>query len=289
MVTEPTPTPTLTPTPTPSPTVLGAGNGGQPFDWKGTLGDDYAAHESTITAKGWKSPADAVKAYTEAQKLVGKGGQGGLSVPKDDASPEDWGKFYDAAGRPKTAAEYDLQVPQGEPDDFAKAIAPKLHEAGLTKRQAAAVAKSYNEIAPAIMKAREEAEDAAFAQKSASDLGALKKEWGAEYDANIEFSKRAQRAAGLTEEEGAALERSLGLGKAVKLMAALGRSLREDSLEGNRGGSFKMSAEEAKSKLEANKADPTFRKALLDKYDPGHERAVKEQDRLQRLAMGMAA
>lgn len=265
-------------------TVLGNAGGGKDFDWKGTLGDEFAALEPTITGKGWKSPADAVKAYTEAQKLVGKGGQGGLTVPKDDAPAEDWAKFYDGLGRPKAPADYKLPVPEGQDDGFAKTAATWMHEAGLSPRQATGLATKWNEF----VASQQQAEEAAFAQKSASELGTLKKEWGAEYDANIEFSKRAQRAAGLTEEEGAALERSLGLAKAVKLMAQLGRSMREDSLEGNRGGSFKLSAAEAKEKLEANKADPNFRKALLDRYDPGHKRAVEEQDRLQRISMGMA-
>lgn len=267
-------------------TVLGAGGGGQPFDWKGALGDDYATHESIIQGKGWKSPADAVKAYASAQALLGKGGQGGLQLPKDDAPAEDWGKFYDSLGRPKSADEYKLTVPDGQDDTFAKTAATWMHEAGLHPRQASALAGKWNEFVEAQAKAEEEA----FGQKSAAELGQLKKEWGNEYDANVEFSKRALKAAGMTEEEGAALERALGLGKAVKLMAQLGRSLREDSAEGDRrGGAFKMSAEDAKARYQANQADEGFRKRLLDRYAVGHKEAVEEQDRLRKISMGMAA
>ena len=165
-----------------------------------------------IEKDGYKSPADLVAKVRDAQP-------------------------------PETPDGYELPVPEGEAPEFAKAVAPLMHKAGLSSAQAKALAEGWNEMqasqrqAAAEAAANAEREAAALAERQQAEL---KREWGEKFDANAELSRRAVRAgmaaAGLNDDAAAdmigTLERAHGFAAVHKFFAALGAPMAEGAAHG---------------------------------------------------------
>jgi hypothetical protein len=171
-----------------------------------------AATKAMIEKDGYKSPADLVA------KVRG----------------------YQA---PESPDAYEVPVPEGESPEFAAAIKPLFHKAGLSPTQAKALAEGWNEMQAAERAA--DAQRAADAEREAAALaerqqGDLKREWGDRFDANTELAKRAIRsgmaAAGL-KEDGIAemidgLSKAHGFAAVHKFFAALGAPMAEAPAHG---------------------------------------------------------
>lgn len=257
----------------------GAGDGGAgaAADWTATFSDDV---RGVIQTKGWKSPADAIGSYMNLEKLLGADKAGrGVVLPKDDAAADEWGAFYNRLGRPDSAEGYKLPVPDGDAGAFAKTAASWFHEAGLTGKQAEALAAKWNEHVGGTMQAQQ----AEFEQKAAVDLQDLQREWGDQFEAQAELARRARRESGLSEAEGQAIERALGLKKAAQVFAMLGKQFAEAPVKGGEGagrGSFGATPEDAKARISALKADAGW----TAKYLSGDTDARSEFERLHRIA-----
>lgn len=117
-----------------------------------------------------------------AQKLIGTRPAG---IPAADAPPEEWNKFYDALGRPKTAAEYTFED-AGTPDPkFTDAVRGAMHKHGLTPTQAKGIYSDVNTALQAIAKEKGIAEE-----KLNTDFDALgAKLFGAERDKVLSSTK----------------------------------------------------------------------------------------------------
>lgn len=158
-------------------------------------------------------------------------------------SPADLVAKVRAYQPPETADGYEIPVPEGEPPEFAKAVAPLFHKAGLSPDQAKALATGWNEMqaaeraADAERVAAAERESAALAERQQADL---KREWGDKFDANTELARRAIRsgmaAAGLKDDGMAemigSLEKAHGFGAVHKFFAALGAPMAEAPAHG---------------------------------------------------------
>lgn len=158
----------------------------------------------------------------------------GLVIPSQDAAPEAWDNFYKQMGRPDTPEGYALELPEGDKGEFAKHITPLLHQAGLTQHQAAALSKGWNELQAAAQKEAQQAE-LAKAAKQEAEAEDLRKEWGEQYDTNIEMAARA-KAQFLPEERADAIIDAIagvvGVKSALSIMQSIGKSLSEDSAAG---------------------------------------------------------
>lgn len=257
----------------------GAGGEGAaaPQDWTAAFDDST---RGVIQTKGWKSPADVVGSYTNLEKLLGADKAGrALVPPKDDAPAEEWGAFYTKLGRPEKADGYKLPVPDGDSGAFAKTAASWFHDAGLTAKQAETLAAKWNQHVGGTMHAQQ----AEFEQKSAVDLQDLQREWGDQFEAQSELARRAIREAGLSKEEGQAIERALGLGKAAKVFAFLGKQFAEAPVKGGEGASssrFGATPEDARARIASLKGDQEW----TARYLKGDSDARAEFERLHRIA-----
>lgn len=257
----------------------GAAGGAAPQDWTASFDEGT---RGLIQTKGWKSPADAIGSYVNLEKLLGADKAGRAIVPpKDDASPEEWSAFYQKLGRPDSAEGYKLGVPDGDTGEFAKVAAGKFHELGLSAKQAEGLAAWWNEYAGGA----QQQQMASFEQQSAIDLQDLQKEWGPNFEANAELARRAIREAGLSSEEGQAIERALGVKKAAQVFAFLGKQFAEAPMKGGEGapqGRFGATPEDAKARIAALKRDQDW----TAKYLAGNADARAEFERLHRIAFG---
>ncbi|MEY2689972.1 MAG: hypothetical protein RL375_4172 [Pseudomonadota bacterium] len=170
-------------------------------------------------------------------------------MPGKDATPEEWAAFYGKLGRPESPDAYQIPVPDGDPGEFAKQVAPMLHEAGLTQKQVDVLAPKWNEFVAAQMAESEKAEAARIAalhSKNTAEAAELKNEWGQKHDANMEFARRAAKQfmpADKAPEAIAALESVLGYKGTISFLHSIGMGLAEHDASTGMGQSGAPSAE----------------------------------------------
>lgn len=233
-----------------------------------------------VEQKGFKDPAAVVNSYQNLEKLMGHERAGRTMVlPKDDQDTETLGKIYDRLGRPAAPEDYKLPVPEGDQGEFAKIAASKFHELGLSSKQGQALAEWFNGHGSELQKQQE----AQFERQRDEDFSKLEQEWGDQFNVRAEVARRAMREAGLTPEEGAMLERTLGVHKAAKAFEFFGKMFSEHGGKGfdnSGGGKFSTTPEEAKARINSLTQD----KAWQQRYFSGDADARAEMDRLQKTA-----
>lgn len=238
------------------------------------LGDDAPDDlKGYVQNKGWKGPREVLDGYRNLEKVVG-GAR--LAMPKDENDAEGWGKVYDALGRPKTATDYKLPVPEGQDGAFAKVASEVMHKAGLSAKQATTLATWWNEQTAAAQKAADEK----FANDSAAAMQKIEQAWGGAYKEREETARRAARQFGIDEPMAEAMERGLGTEKFMDLMWRIGHAIGEHGggagLDGQRpGAGGALTPAQATAEIARLKTDPEFTK----KYIAGGatERARMEQ------------
>lgn len=229
-----------------------------------------------VQNKGWKDPVELANGYRNLEKLLG--GEK-IPMPKGADDKEGWARVYDSLGRPKSADDYGLQLPEGGNGDFLKAAAGKFHELGLSKQQAAELANWYNEQATGQMGAAQQAQ----AAKVEQDMQALKGEWGQAWEENVELGRRAARQFGLDQGKLEALENAFGTAEMLKFMSRIGRGLTEHTFESGRStNSFGLTPDAARQRIAALREDRDF----TSKYLAGNADAQGEMKRLMEVAYG---
>lgn len=225
--------------------------------------------------KGWKDPVEVLNGYRNLEKLVGSEK---VPLPKGAEDKDGWNRVYDALGRPKTAEEYKLPLPEGQgPTEFTKSAAAKFHELGLSNQQAENLAGWFNEQQAGQMNNFQ----TQTAAKAEADLTGLKTEWGGAYDENIQMAKVAVREYGLDATKLTAIENALGTGEMMKLFAKIGRAQGEHKFEaGNGANSFGMTPAAAQQRIAALREDREW----SSKYIGGNADARAEMDKLMKLA-----
>lgn len=256
------------------------------YDWKASLGDAYDKHAPLLQSKGWdkKNPEAVLTGYNELEKLVGPNK---VTIPGKDAKPEDWRKFYSAAGIPENADGYGLKAPegfQGYDPEFAKWYANTAHELGIPTALTQALHDKWVKLSQDNYGAR-----AIAAEDEEKKLDQeLRTEWGADYDKKSKLAETAAKT--LAQEAGFDLDTSNKLGEVLlgkglmKFFAHLGEKMGTDTLIGKGTDTFTGGPEWAKGELARVKADPDFTKALLDRNHPGHAEADRRHKDLNNRA-----
>lgn len=222
------------------------------------------------------------KSYVEAQKSLGRA----LFLPEENLKPEErqqkLNAVYDKLGRPKTHADYKVEVPEKLPpgiqwgEDRQGRVFQRLHAMGLNNEQVNGVVQTYFE---------EAGMDVELLTPEGGSA-ALKEEWKGNYEANVGAAKKAMAKWG--DEEFVAWGEHSGVFNFppfVKFMSKLGNEiLREDTSKKNEGSSRMIdrdAAQERVSQILNNKEHPYHAKGR-----PGHQQAVDEMLRLNEIIHG---
>jgi len=185
--------------------------------WHDSIQDENL--KSFIAGKGFKDAGEAAKAL---QDLEGK-----TQVPE-------------------SADAYVLPVPEGHDPAFAAQAAKWMHEAGIPVAQAQALAQQWNQY----QLAQQEQAEQTRAQQGEADVAALKKEWGNQYDANVELGRRAVRSFGVDESALDRISQALGDAETMRLFQRIGSRLGEGSLVAeSSGGAAVQDGEKALTSL----------------------------------------
>lgn len=250
-------------------------------DWRTTLPEDI---RPLAQAKGWKSPAEAVKSYAHLERLVGADKI--ALPPKDAQGNRDWSKWegWSTIGRPEAPDKYAFRLPDGQrATDEDRALhahmAPLLHKAGLAQWQVDLLAQGLEKFGHQ----HRDKLSRQTQQTYAAAVQELQRDWGASFDRHLDLANRAVRQFG-----GPDLVRALsasGLGHhpaVVRAFARMGAMLAEDS--GLPAGSAGGGAGSARAEIQRLKADPQFQSAFLNRLHPGHEQAMSKMLSLQAQA-----
>ncbi len=253
-----------------------------PFDWSKAGLDDVSL--STVTTKGWKSPADVVGSYRHLETAVGVPPERLIKLPKDASDPKAWGEIYTKLGRPETADKYIIPVPEGDKGEFAAEVKPVLHKLGLSGDQATKLGEWWN----GKMAASQKAQQAEVEARNAKDVTDLKMQWGSDYDARATLVDRAAESFGMTQTHLDALKTVMGPKAAMEFLHNIGSKIAvEDSTVPGMSGqstSVGMTREAAAAKITALKQDRDFVKQF-NSSDPKQRREARdEMSRLSRLA-----
>jgi len=206
-----------------------------------------------------------------------------LTLPPENATPEQMTEFYTKLGRPAEKTAYDLKMPEGvqtDPQliDFAKNVSFDL---GLNPKQAQTLADKWNEFAPAMNAAAVEQERIA----NDTAIAALETKWGADLEANKAAGRRAMDALGLSPETVDAIDKNIGTAAIVEMLALIGRKSDEGGLVIPRAGGdpndpANMTKEQAQAKIDALSGDAAFQAKYTDKNHPENRAMV---DYMQKL------
>lgn len=253
----------------------GTGTGDGPADWLAGLPDE---DRGFVATKGYRSPADLVRAYRGAERLIGRPVDSLLVVPGEDATPEDWDRVYGRLGRPQNADGYRFESEGDERTDAW--LREHAHRAGLNQRQAVALRAGIYENAEAQRAAIQQAARDALEQTTAE----LTREWGGAFDEKEALAQRAldffagdQAAADAL--KGRLVRAGLMDAAMVRGLVRLGEALAEDGLIG-KGEGFGKSPAEARAEIDGLQLDAEFMKAYGDRTHPGFKAANARMQRL---------
>jgi len=121
------------------------------------------------------------KGFGHATALIGRQGKGIMPLA-EDAGPTEKEAYYEALGRPKTASDYEIDVPEGMEELYSpetlEGPLQAMHELGLTQTQAQGL------VAMDAARAQDAMTQRDAAQQTAYDDGikSLKVEWGDAFD-----------------------------------------------------------------------------------------------------------
>ena len=253
------------------------------FDWtKAGLDTDSMA---LVNDRQWKGVPDVLTSYRNLEKLIGVPPERVIKLPSDKDPAESWGVVYDRLGRPKAATDYKIPLPEGDTGEFAKAIAPIFHEAGLSQAQVQKIAERHNAL---IADQTKKATEAAKATQE-RELVELRAEWGADYDKHNDTVDRAAAAFGMTKEHAAALRQAMGPKAAMKFLHAIGSKIAVEGqfVAGEKGGGngFEgMTPQMAEAKIKANTKDRSFMERFNSADPVVRGDARREMERLHQAA-----
>lgn len=239
-------------------------------DWKSQLAEDLREHKALAQYKDINGVA---KSLLHAQHLLGK--------RFDELSPDELDSYYTKLGRPEQADGYKIEVPENANPEGIQWYKNLAHKAGLTEKQAKEVFGEYMNFENQIRE-----QHMANLQKARDDsIASLKSEFGAGFEKQLSFAKRAVQEYGGEDLKAALDQTGLGDNPAlVKAFARIGKELTESNLAvGSNPAQFGLTPSEAQNKINTLLNDPNFKKRYYNAHVQGHKEAVKEIQELYKL------
>lgn len=262
-----------------------AGGAGNATPWHGITDATEAAY---VANKGWKSPADVIKSYRNAESALGRAPETVIPLPRAD-DPAGLRAVMQKLGLPESPDKYDFGKPaQGQPafdEGYLTWAKTTFHELGLPASMAKALVEKNNEFVAQAMKAQAES----YLASVTADKATLAKEWGGGAERMFAAAKMAASSLGLNEAVISAIEKEVGYAETYRLLASVGQKLGEDKFvaPGSKGGSGfsdSMTPDEAKAGIEAMKLDPVAVAAMKDKQHPSNKSMTEKWTKLHSIA-----
>ncbi|MDJ0933992.1 MAG: hypothetical protein QNI93_01245 [Kiloniellales bacterium] len=195
---------------------------------------DNLPEELSKAAEKFAGPTEALRSYVELERRLGRA----VVLPGEGADAAEWRQFHRRLGVPERPEDYPVRFPErldpGEADD---ALAERqgrflaaMQAAGATPGVVQAALDWFGREVEGLEGAATSGRDRA----EAAAEGALRRDWGPDYERNLALARRAVRRFGPEEGQGLA-ELTLADGSRLgsqpgflRLLAAVGGALLED-------------------------------------------------------------
>ncbi len=259
------------PAPAPAAASPPSGAGGE---WTSGFSDEM---KGFVQNKGWKNVQEVADSYKNLEKALGVPKERLLHLPESMDAPEAQA-VWEKLGKPKTAKDYQLKVPEkgGDPK-LAEWAGDIFHKSNLTSTQAQAVMNAWNERQVAVAAQTIENQKIALAQNTEK----LKTEWGAAYEKNMNLAKSGAIALELDAAAIDLLGNAIGTEKLFKQLSKIGAGVGEASfISGRPAADGTVTPEQARSELKGLFDD----KVWAQKYLAGDSEARKRMEHLQKMA-----
>ena len=163
------------------------GNGTGTTDAFAWVPEDYREEfRNDSTLNQFASQDAFIKAMLDDRKANGTA----IKLPGEDATDEEWGKFYDRLGRPASSNDYGLSkdIPEGLDfnEEFYNEFTKEIYIAGLSKKQATQIYNWYNNKSAEMAKDIDARIQASYKKSVDDAVASLKKEWGTDYQQNLD-------------------------------------------------------------------------------------------------------
>lgn len=262
--------------------------------WPKWLGQSPDKHKRNEAFKGHGTIGvlqdDYLKVKSERDEAV-KSKETMLAIPTDDSTDEDIQTFYNSLGRPEKIEDYKfekIKFPEGmtKSEELEKEFIKLSHSIGLTNPQAESLYAFYNKLGIGAFNAQKQAEEdnVKEVEKAHTErIEALKKEWGKDYEANLEYMKRAMKQFGGEEFEKLMDDTKMGNDPImIQAFVNIGKKMGEGTLiEGvpAAGGEKKTEEEILKEKYpDMVKDGIPYRQELAPKEEPGEDLKARFPD-----------
>lgn len=234
------------------------GSAGGSASWIDTLNAD---HKAFVTEQGFKEPAEVLEQYRNLIKLRGVGADKLLRTPDSftDAKEQEqaWNQIFDRLGRPKTAAEYGIE--NKEDAENTKFLTETFHKAGLTKKQAEDLYKTFTERSTTLGKTALENQQLLAKQQ----VDGLKREWGSGYEQNMRLARQGQQTLGLDDKAVDQIAAAIGIDKTLRFLNETGRRVGEGTFIQGTKGTETHTPDTAAAKIKTLMSDRSFTDRLM--------------------------
>ena len=152
--------------------------------WYDDIDEAEVPKESRTGLSKFKSKGALAKSYLELEKSRGNA----LTVPGENATEEERNAFFEKLGRPGKVEDYKLERPklvgaEVYPEELEGSFLQEAHKAGLSRTQAQQLLNWWGNTEQAML--------SKMAEQTKVDAGLLQKEWGNDFDKNLEAAKGA--------------------------------------------------------------------------------------------------
>lgn len=246
----------------------------QATEWFNGFNDELKGYVQT---KGFKDPQTVVESYRGLEKLMGAPKDRILKLPEKADAPE-WNDIYAKLGRPQDGTGYKFELPKDTNPAFESWARENFHKLGLTKAQGEALMKGYMELNSNHQNELTSQKQSAFQNQEA----ALKKDWGAAYDQNVQAARIAANQFGFSAEAIDTLQDAMGYDGVMKFLSNLGSKVGEAQFVGNNTGNGfgVLTPQQAMNEIRELKNDKEF----ISRYANGDREAVQRINQLTKWA-----
>ena len=154
-------------------------------DWRDQAfpGDENKEIRENATLSDTKDVRSMARRLVDKESQIAKlsGGRDFTILPNEHSTPEEIAAHHTKLGRPATAAEYEYSKIEGANPKFVEKMEAALHESGVSKTAATAIAKAYGEFGTENAAAVETEQKIADAKADK----AIRDQFGSAYDAEM--------------------------------------------------------------------------------------------------------
>jgi len=246
------------------------------------------ATKAWAEAKGLQNGSfeNVLGSYHNLEKMVGADRAGRtITLLGDDASPEERDAYFNKLGRPESAAQYSVALPEGVTDDTRlNMMRNKAHELGISDAQFSGLAEADAAYISATVQGVNDK-----AVISAADAEAqLRTEWGAAFDLKVAGIDVAAHKLGLSDDQLNGLREAMGPVESMKFVDSLNTKIGDHNFdEGEKIIPGHKTPEQAREELDNLSLNKEFMDAWMDGAHPGHKAAVEKKASLARLISGV--